>query len=154
MQIVKLITIVILICFVGCHQPKGDKNISQNRITNSLSNTLPDIEFTPKTDDKDGMVISCGSGCAMQYNVIQIEGNQSKIKVEFSVQMFEDEKETDHYLENFLFYYNKENKLLKIIRDGEKESFLETQMPNSQREFRNFAQRLMMEIKKQVLMQQ
>lgn len=150
MQIVKLIAVVILICFLGCHQPTSNKGISQNSITKSLSykDTFQDKDFVFKTAYKDGMVISCGSGCAMQYNVKQIKGNKLTVKVEFSVQMFEDEKETDNYLENFFFYFSKEKRLLKIIRDGENESFLETQMPNSQREFKNFAQRLIMQMSK------
>lgn len=149
MQKLHLIVLVNLICFVACNQPKSRKDILKYKIENTKLDTISDKEFVFITDYKDGMVISCGSGCAMQYNVKQVEGSESKIKVEFSVQMFEDEKESDSYFEKFFFFYNRENKLLKIIRDGETETFLETQMPNSQREFKNFAQRLIIEVNKQ-----
>ncbi|MEO5909347.1 MAG: hypothetical protein ABIP95_00595 [Pelobium sp.] len=139
----------IFMFFVSCNQPRKHKGIVSGKITENKADKIADKDFVFKADYKDGMVISCGSGCAMQYNVKQIEGNESKMKVEFSVQMFEDEKETDHYFEDYFFFYNKENKLLKIIRNGETESFLETQMPNSQREFKNFAQRLITEVNKQ-----
>jgi len=132
--------------------------LSCNRVTDQkkdLSKVEADITINKeirfdksllKNMKESSFVISCGSGCAMQYNVKEIEGNRSKVKVQFSVQQFEDEQETDNYVEEFFFYYNNQNTLLKIIRAGETESFLATQMPNSQIEFKKFGTQLIMEM--------
>ena len=148
MQKFHLLGFAVFIFFVSCNQTTKPKDILIKKITKNKVDAVTDKEPIVINDYKDGMVISCGSGCAMQYNVRQIEAYKSKIKVEFSVQIFEDEKETDHYMEDYFFFFNQENKLLKIIRDGETENFLETQMPNSKREFKSFAQRLIVYINK------
>jgi len=143
----KLFLLTIFGLFLSCSRVTDQKK-NLSKVEGDIT-TNKEIRFDKsrlKKMKESGFVISCGSGCAMRYSVKEIEGNRSKVKVQFSVQQFEDERETDNYVEDFLFYYNNQNKLLKIIRDSETESFLATQMPNSQIEFKKFGTRLIKEM--------
>jgi len=86
-------------------------------------------------------VLSCGSGCAMTYTAKEIEKEESAFRVKFDVQMYVDEVESDSFEETFEFYY-KDKQLDKIVKEGEKGDFLQTQMPESQRSFTEFGQQL------------
>ena len=86
-------------------------------------------------------VLSCGSGCAMTYTAIEIEKEESAFRVKFDVQMYVDEVESDSFEETYEFHF-KDNELDKIVKEGEKGDFLQTQMPESQRSFKEFGQQL------------
>ena len=86
-------------------------------------------------------VLSCGSGCAMTYTAKEIEKEESAFRVKFDIQMYVDEVESDNFEETFEFYY-KDKQLNKIVKEGEKGDFLQTQMPESQRSFKEFGQQL------------
>ena len=86
-------------------------------------------------------VLSCGSGCAMTYTAKEIEKEESAFRVKFDVQMYVDEVESDSFEETYEFHF-KDNELDKIVKEGEKVDFLQTQMPESQRSFKEFGQQL------------
>ena len=86
-------------------------------------------------------VLSCGSGCAMTYIAKEIEKEESAFRVKFDVQMYVDEVESDSFEETFEFHF-KDKQLDKIVKEGEKGDFLQTQMPESQRSFIEFGQQL------------
>ena len=86
-------------------------------------------------------VLSCGSGCAMTYTAKEIEKEGSAFQVKFDVQMYVDEVESDSFEETYEFYY-KDKQLDKVVKEGEKSDFLQTQMPESQRSFKEFGQQL------------
>ena len=86
-------------------------------------------------------VLSCGSGCAMTYTAKEIEKEESAFRVKFDIQMYVDEVESDSFEETYEFHF-KDNELDKIVKEGEKGDFLQTQMPESQRSFKEFGQQL------------
>jgi len=86
-------------------------------------------------------VLSCGSGCAMTYTAKEIEKEESVFRVKFDVQMYVDEVESDSFEETFEFHF-KDNEFDKVVKVGEKSDFLQTQMPESQRSFKEFGQQL------------
>lgn len=145
MQLHKILVPVIIILFLGCRekthkrpdQLKPEVSAKENN-SKAAANEIYSLTKMPDSS----FVISCGSGCAMTYDVKEILGNLSRIEVKFSVIMFEDQEQVDQYFETFVFHYNKDKQLVKIIREGEEESFLETQMPGSQTSFKNFAAHL------------
>jgi len=145
MKLQNTIAIAIMAISLGCNQEssKTEQDVVYKQSQSENSPKKPEV--IGKMQDSS-FVISCGSGCALTYDAKQISGNQSVIKVNFSVIMFEDQEETDHYPENFIFYYDQNGKLIKINREGESESFLETQMPNAQSSFKDFATRLILHV--------
>jgi hypothetical protein len=86
-------------------------------------------------------VLSCGSGCAMTYTAKEIEKEESAFRVKFDIQMYVDEVESDSFEETYEFHF-KDNELDKIVKEGEKGDFLQTQMPESQRSFKEFGKQL------------
>ena len=148
MRTTEVILLACLSLCLSCVQD-GAKQDKLAKINTAITKqNLPKVTDTTALLNKvkeHSMVISCGSGCAMRYNVIKVTGNTTLITVEFSVEMFEDEIQTEDFVETFYFYYNEKKKLEKITRGDEAESFLETQMPNAQREFKTFADKLILE---------
>lgn len=139
MQIKNSFLLIPVLLFVGCkkdvpHQqfkPKADDKVQiQKKNTAELR----------VNDDPQSFVISCGSGCAMRYTSKQITKQGSDIKVTFKVEMYEDEALTDEYDETYIFSYSSALKLENITRDGEKGNFLDTQMPDAQQSFTEFAE--------------
>jgi len=86
-------------------------------------------------------VLSCGSGCAMTYTAKEIEKEESALRVKFDIQTYVDEVESDSFEETYEFYY-KDKQLDKVVKEGEKGDFLQTQMPESQRSFKEFGKQL------------
>lgn len=90
----------------------------------------------------ESIVISCGSGCAISYSPKAIDRQIESIKVVFEANMYQDEVLTDNYEETYLFYYTASRKLNKIAKEGDKDDFLQTLMPESQRAFIVFGENL------------
>lgn len=51
-------------------------------------------------------VLGCGSGCALTYNVSEIEQNEKFVTIEFKVEMYINEKVTDEYFDAYRFKTN------------------------------------------------
>ena len=98
--------------------------------------------------EKQSFVISCGSGCAMTYNVKEINPiNKSSIKVMFTVDMYVDEKISETFDEAYTFIYNNSNAIKGIIRDGENGNVLNEMMESAQLSFKKFGEELIKEIR-------
>lgn len=89
------------------------------------------------------LVISCGSGCAMTYNVKAIkEINSASIKVTFEVDLYENQKLTENYPETYIFHYGNINTIERVNDTGKNENIADTFMPAALETFREFGKKL------------
>lgn len=89
------------------------------------------------------LVISCGSGCAMTYNVKAIkEINSAAIKVTFEVDLYENQKLTENYPETYIFHYGNINTIERVNDTGKNENIADTFMPAALETFREFGKKL------------
>lgn len=147
MQTNKIIVASLLFFFIGCkkNDSVGEKTVlkeslKSEKISYSKSNS------TEKSNDS--FVISCGSGCAMTYNVENITGDQKIKKVQFKIDTYIDNALSETSNEVYFFYYNNQsNEIEKIIQEGQKEDILENLLPDAVESFRNFANSL---VKKEI----
>lgn len=143
MQTNKILIVSLLFFFIGCK-----KNISiggKTAIKDSLKSEK--ISYSKKKSN-DSFVISCGSGCAMTYNVENITGNEKIKKVKFKIDTYIDDVLSETNKEVYFFYYNNQsNEIEKIIQEGQKENILENLLPDAVESFRNFANSL---VKKEI----
>ena len=92
---------------------------------------------------KQSFAISCGSGCAMTYNVKDINQlNTTSIRVVFEVDTYIDEEQTENFVETYIFYYNSELSIEKITREDENENVLDNLIGGAQQTFKEFAAEL------------
>jgi len=92
---------------------------------------------------KQSFAISCGSGCAMTYNVKDINQlNTTSIRVVFEVDTYIDEEQTENLVETYIFDYNSEHSIEKITREGENENVLDNLIGGAQQTFKEFAAEL------------
>ncbi|MCU7619028.1 hypothetical protein NZ698_17760 [Chryseobacterium sp. PBS4-4] len=87
-------------------------------------------------------VVSCGSGCAMTYNVKNVTSTGQIKKVDFGVDTYIDEVLSETNQESYLFFYDQFNKIEKIQHEGEKENILENLIPDVVESFKDFANSL------------
>ncbi|GLU43610.1 hypothetical protein [Allomuricauda sp. NBRC 101325] len=80
----KLILILIALLSIGCKHKIDNNQHSENEI------------LMEGTNNKS-FVISCGSGCALVYNLKQIKKKSKLIIAEFDVTQYINEKVTDNY---------------------------------------------------------
>jgi 3D (Asp-Asp-Asp) domain-containing protein len=89
------------------------------------------------------LVISCGSGCAMTYNVKAIkEINSASIKVTFEVDLYENQKLTENYPETYIFHYGNINTIERVNDTGKNGNIADTFMPAALETFREFGKKL------------
>ena len=149
MTINKFYAIIFIIFFATACEKKIDNTVTVKGQDTAINRTSQTASSIPQaTDNKDNakksFVISCGSGCAMTYNVRNIvRESTNQIKVDFIVENYLDEVLQGTDKESYIFYFDKEEKLVKIKKKGEDGSFLETQTQDSQDSFREFAASLM-----------
>lgn len=149
MTINKFYAIILIIFFATACEKKIDNTVTvkgQDTAINRTSQTASSIpQATDNMDNaKKSFVISCGSGCAMTYNVRNIvRESTNQIKVDFIVENYLDEVLQGTDKESYIFYFDKEEKLVKIKKVGEDGSYLETQTQDSQDSFTEFASSLM-----------
>ena len=93
---------------------------------------------------KQSIVVSCGSGCAMTYNVKDIkEINSASIKVTFDVDMYIDEKLTGNYPETYIFIYGNINTIQRVNDKGKNENIKDTFTVSGIKSFEEFGKKLM-----------
>lgn len=141
MQIKNSLLIACLLLMIGCKDKKShltEKIDGQDTMKVLKKNSAT----VSKSDTTESIVISCGSGCAISYSPKTITRQNESIKVVFKADMYEDEILTDSYDETYLFYYTGSQKLDKIVKEGEKVDFLQTQMSAAQRAFIEFGEHL------------
>lgn len=143
-----ILVIVMLISLAGC----GNKTLKavNNSVEDTVSTQISEVDTTKynQTDNSQmqSFVISCGSGCAMNYSVESITQQDSVVKVVFKVAMSVNEQPADEYAETCLFYYTPSGKVDKIEREGE--NLLETLMPDARDYFLDFGNNLKKELKR------
>ena|SRR5690606_24996096 len=81
----KLILLFIAFISIGCKQTMDNIEHSENRVLKERINK--------------SVVVSCGSGCTLVYNLKQIKKESKVILAEFDVTQYIDEKITDNYPE-------------------------------------------------------
>ena len=107
-----------------------------------------EVEGTPQARDfskmkKQSIVVSCGSGCAMTYNVKDIkEINSASIKVTFDVDMYLDEKLTENYPETYIFIYGNINTIQRVNDKGKNENIKDTFTVSGIKSFEDFGKKL------------
>lgn len=89
-------------------------------------------------------VISCGTGCAMTYNVKEIKQmNPTSIKVTFNVESYIDEQSSETFVETYIFYYGNINIIQKIMTYGKSENIMNRLPESALQSFEDFALKLM-----------
>jgi len=91
---------------------------------------------------KNSFAVSCGSGCAMAYVADKIETKSSGIQVYFTIDMYVDEKITDHYTESYLFKFDESNNIQEIISEETNENVLNTLPIGAKESFVEFSKKL------------
>lgn len=147
MQTSKKIIISFLLFFIiGCKKNNASK-ITSIEIKDSVK-SQSSIKISENSKEaNDSFVISCGSGCAMTYNVKNIIDLENVKEVKFEIETYIDNvlSETNH--ETYLFYYNQSNQIEKIQHKAEKENILENLLPDAVESFKNFAGKLVNDTK-------
>lgn len=98
--------------------------------------------FFLSSQSKDSFVISCGSGCAMVYNVEKIKRIGTVFKVKFKVSNYIDEKVVEETHQYYFFEYEKGGRLISIHPKASKENILIDKDDFSKDEFKKFGERL------------
>jgi hypothetical protein len=128
---------IIIIFLVSCKNNEVKNEINKNS-KEVVSKTSDEV----KKYTNESFVISCGSGCAMNYTPEYVVKSNTTIKVKFIVKMFVDEALSDTYYETYIFYYDKDNKLESVKSEGKSENILKTLMPDAQDSFINFGKNI------------
>ena len=120
---------------------KQDKSQVKQAQSNEAENTSQERDFSKIKSQS--LVISCGSGCAMTYNVKDIkEINSASIEVTFDVDMYLDEKLTENYPETYIFNYGNINTIQRVNDTGKNENIKDTFTPSALRTFQEFGKKL------------
>lgn len=88
--------------------------------------------------EKQSFVVSCGSGCAMTYNVKDITIINPSVKVTFDVELYIDEQRSEKFTEMYIFHYGNINTIQRITPEGEMEDVSEILSENAQQSFKDF----------------
>lgn len=142
MRTSKKITISFLLFFIiGCK--KNNTSEITNLDTQDSVKSQSSVEINDNSKElNNSFVISCGSGCAMTYNVKNVKDLGNIKEVRFEVETYIDEVLSETNDETYLFYYNRSNQIEKIQHKGEKENILENLLPNTVESFKKFAGKL------------
>ena len=144
----KVIISFLLFFLIGCKKSNTSEIININVKDSVKTQNSTKVNDNSK-ELSDSFVISCGSGsgCAMTYNLKNVKdlGNIKEVKFEIETYIDEVIKETND--ETYLFYYNRSNQIEKIQHKGEKENILENLLPSAVESFKNFAGKLVNDIK-------
>lgn len=120
---------------------KQDRSKVENKHFTIQKPGQPERDFSKMKNQS--LVISCGSGCAMTYNVKDIkEKNSSSIEVVFKVDMYLDEKLTETFPETFLFNYGNINTIKRVYDNGKTEDIVNSLMPSAIQTFQEFSKKL------------
>ncbi|SNR31301.1 hypothetical protein [Flavobacterium sp. ov086] len=140
-----IISILLLSIFIiGCKKNDRKEDTIIIKDTANLKEQ-EDVSTTlniAKDYANETFVISCGSGCAMNYTPEYVLKYITTIKVKFNVKMYIDEVLSDTYFETYIFYYDKNNELDSIKLEGKGENILKTLMPDAQDSFKNFGKKI------------
>lgn len=139
--------IVAAVVIISCNERKKSE---QKPVVDTIENRQRAKEKEAANSKKDfsrikkqSFVISCGSGCAMTYNVKDINQlNATSIRVVFDVDTYIDEEQTENLVETYIFDYNSEHNIEKITREGENENVLDNLIGGAQQTFKEFAAEL------------
>lgn len=139
--------LVAAVVIISC---KERKKSEQKPVIDTIENRPRATEKEAANSKKDfsrikkqSFVISCGSGCAMTYNVKDINQlNATSIRVVFDVDTYIDEEQTENLVETYILDYNSEHNIEKITREGENENVLDNLIGGAQQTFKEFAAEL------------
>jgi len=139
--------IVPAVVIISCNERKKSE---QKTVVDTLENRPRVKEKGAANSKKDfsrikkqSFAISCGSGCAMTYNVKDVyQLNATSIQVVFEVDTYIDEEQTENFVETYIFDYNNEHNIEKITREGENENVLDNLIGGAQQTFKEFAAEL------------
>lgn len=147
----------LLICLVAilisCNENRNNKtkqgsgaDTSKKKITSHVNEIAQNTAHSKKDLTKSkskSFVISCGGGCAMTYNVKNIDQTSSTlIKVTFEVDTYIDEEPSETFDETYIFSYNNDHQIEKITRENERENVLDNLIGAAQQTFKDFAAEL------------
>lgn len=137
----KIIISFLLFFIIGCK--KNNASEITNLDTQDSVKSQSSVEINDNSKElNDSFVISCGSGCAMTYNLKNVKDLGNIKEVRFEVETYIDEVLSETNDETYLFYYNRSNQIEKIQHKGEKENILENLLPDAVESFKNFAGKL------------
>lgn len=147
MQTSKKVIISFLLFFlIGCKKSNTSEIININVKDSVKTQNSTKVNDNSK-ELSDSFVISCGSGCAMTYNLKNVKDLGNIKEVRFEVETYIDEVLSETNDETYLFYYDRSNQIEKIQHKGEKENILENLLPNAVESFKNFAGKLVNDTK-------
>lgn len=100
-------------------------------------------ENTSETNIMDGFVLSCGSGCALNYAASKIEKFEDHYLVTFSVELYINEELSEKYEEKLAFHYS-ENTLVAVFRKGSQTNVLTEMSDDAIMSFKDFGKELVL----------
>jgi hypothetical protein len=142
----KVIMSFLLFFLIGCKKSNTSEIININVKDSVKTQNSTKVNDNSK-EQSDSFVISCGSGCAMTYNLKNVKDLGNIKEVRFEVETYIDEVLSETNDETYFFYYNRSNQIEKIQHKGEKENILENLLPNAVNSFKNFAGKLVNDTK-------
>ncbi|MBW3523129.1 hypothetical protein [Chryseobacterium sp. NKUCC03_KSP] len=142
----KIIISFLLFFIIGCKKSNTSEIININVKDSVKTQNSTKVNDNSK-ELSDSFVISCGSGCAMTYNLKNVKDLGNIKEVRFEVETYIDDVLSETNDETYLFYYNQSNQIEKIQHKGEKENILENLLPSAVESFKNFAGKLVNDTK-------
>ena len=142
----KVIISFLLFFLIGCKKSNTSEIININVKDSVKTQNSTKVNDNSK-ELSDSFVISCGSGCAMTYNLKNVKDLGNIKEVKFEIETYIDDVLSETNDETYLFYYNRSNQIEKIQHKGEKENILENLLPSAVESFKNFAGKLVNDIK-------
>lgn len=108
----KAIKIFFLLLFIsGLHACKGEQTHHFEKSTRSGKSEIH--------HDKYSFVISCGSGCSLNYSSKKVSSKNLSFEIRFRVKMYINQKLSEEYGEVYIIRYNTEGKVTQINKKND-----------------------------------
>ncbi len=135
----KFLISLLLLFFLACKENQAPSNHLQ-KTHNAQESTTENADV--ENNKPQSPVLSCGSGCAMTYNAVQIDNFNTYIKVKFEIDTFIDTELDETQEETYYFYYGSDHQLERLTIEGSTENLLETLPADAVRSFKDFGKSL------------
>ncbi|WP_299261490.1 hypothetical protein [uncultured Aquimarina sp.] len=94
------IFLIVIRTIISCSTLFGCKSIIDNQKNDSENQLI--YKNVEKSDKQRSFTLSCGSGCAMTYQEIDIVTNKFSHRVKLNVSMYIDEELTEEYILTYI----------------------------------------------------
>lgn len=130
----KFTLIGLVLIFMSCKDYPSNKQV--NDVVKDYNDSLStiklnkDIKLNKLDSTSYSFVLSCGSGCALTYDLVKNQKlNDDLLELVFHITMYTNDEVVDNYVETYRIKYSN-NKVYKIYFNDDREKLLEKDSPN------------------------